>query len=258
MVEHTYSGPAIDLTWQDFEDRPYRGRGETVEVIDSRLDTDIPDQDEDAVVIPAEFYLQSTEFCVYETIADLSETTPREVMEQADVSRQTVYNQIHSLAEAGLIETEEHAAAHGATLIRLAVPVDSRFRFEDGVSSDLLPSKTHPLRIPPKRRRILAYTARNPTRTQTEIADEFETSQGYISRTFKEHGDPRRDIDTKEIQRAKISLGHTNRRLANVESEIAALEEKREALREKREKLQERLSARNRLALVSDEEAGDE
>lgn len=243
MNKRTYDGPPIDVTWTDFQDRPYGGTGETVEVIDSRFDAPA----DDAVTLPSGFHLGPTGFDIYQSLADDGEATPRELADRLGVAQQTVYNQTDSLSSAGVIEVDEGAGAYGASLLRLTAPYDAQFWFGDGVSSDLLPSKTHPLRIPPMRRRILAYAARNPTRTQTEIADEFETSQGHVSLIFDDHGDPRRNIDTREIQRSKLSLNHTNERLAEVESKIDNLEAERSALLEKREELLDRLSSQGRL-----------
>lgn len=31
-MERTYEGPAIDVSWQDIKDRPFKGKGETVDV----------------------------------------------------------------------------------------------------------------------------------------------------------------------------------------------------------------------------------
>lgn len=219
MVDRSYEGEPIDASWQDFEDRSFGTDGETVEVIDN-----VPHNRRGEVELPEDFYLSEKYFQVFLALAEIGPAPIRDLAERADISKAGARNAINKLAEHDLIAVEEGEAKHGADLIHLTVSPNDKFVFSNGITSDILPSKTHPIRLTPNQRRVLAHAARYPTKSKTKIGEAVGISQPTVGRILREHGDPRREIH-------HLSIGHTQSEFELVEERIEHLKERRAELK---------------------------
>ena len=219
MTKRTYEGDPLDHSWQDFEDRPFGGEGETVDVVDNT-----PHNQRGEVELPADFHLSEKYFEIFLALAEIGPAPVRELAESVDMSRRGGWHAVEKLVEVDLAAIEEDVGKYGADLIHPAVSPDDKFVFSNGVTSDLLPSKTHPIRLTPNQRRVLAHATRYPTKSKTKIGEATGISQVNVGRTLREHGDPRREIN-------HLSVGHAQSELELVEERLEHLKERRTELK---------------------------
>jgi len=216
MSDRKYTGNPLDMSWQDIKDRPYKGTGETVGVVGGDEKTK-----DGYVDVPEDFYLVESQFDVFKKIAENEPTTPSKVSDQTGLTKQTIRNVAKKLENHSLVERDLESGE-----IRTVVSLGDRFRFTDRITSDVLVSDTHPFRIPPAARDILAYAAVNPTKTQVAIAEDMARPRSQVNETLNEYGDPRREIEA-------ISVGYAKSELKLVESRIESLKERRSELKQK-------------------------
>jgi DNA-binding MarR family transcriptional regulator len=219
MVNRSYEGDPIDTSWQDFEDRPYGGDGETVDVIDTT-----PHNQRGEVELPADFYLSEKYFQVFLALAEIGAAPLRDLAEAANITKEGARNAVEKLIERDLAVVEEKAAKYGADVFHPTVSPDEKFVFSNGITSDILPSNTHPIRLTPNQRRVLAHAARYPTKTKTKIGEAVGIDQVSVGRILRKHGDPRREIQ-------HVSVGYTQSELELVEERIEHLKKRRSELK---------------------------
>lgn len=219
MVNRSYEGDPIDASWQDFEDRPYGGDGETVDVIDNT-----PHNHRGEVELPAEFNLSEKYFRVFLSLAEVGPAPVRELSDAAEVTKKCARNAVEKLVKHDLAAIEEGGAKYGADLVHPTVSPTDNFVFSNGINSDILPSKTHPLRLTPNQRRVLSHAARYPTKTISKIGEAVGIHHANVGRMFKEHGDPRREIQ-------HLSIGYAQSELELVKERIEHLKKRRSELK---------------------------
>lgn len=221
MTKRSYEGDPIDASWKDFEDRPYGDDGETVEVIDNT-----PHNHRGEVELPEDFNLTEKHFRVFLSLDKAGPTPVRELSDAADVSKKCARNAVEKLTKHDLAVIEDGGAKYGADLVHPTVSPTDNFVFSNGINSDILPSKTHPLRLTPNQRRVLSHAARYPTKTISKVGEAVGINHANVGRIFKEHGDPRRKIQ-------HLSVGYAQSELKLVEERIEHLKERRSELKKK-------------------------
>lgn len=220
MANRNYEGSPIDASWKDFNDRPYGSDGETVDVIDNT-----PHNQRGEVEIPADFHLTEKYFQVFLTLAKMGPTTYRSLADSIDMTKAGVRNAIKKLTECDLAAVEQNAAKYGADVTDLTVSPDDKYIFSNGISSDILPSETHPLRLTPNQRLVLSHAARYPTKTKMKIGEAVGIHHKNVGLILNKHGDPRREIQ-------ELSIGYAQSELELVEERIKYLKKRRSELKQ--------------------------
>ncbi len=204
----------LDMSWQDLKDRPYKGEGETVDVIGGETA-----ESSGYVELDSEFTLAESQFELLEAVMELESPTPAKLSDELGVTKRTVRNFGNLLEEHGIGERDKESGE-----ISTFFSLDDRFKFSNGITSDLLVSDTHPLKLTPMQREILAFAARNPTVSQGVISEKLGVNRRTVNEALNNHGDPRRPI-------SEISVGRARSELELVEARIESLKERRAELK---------------------------
>jgi len=228
MSDNTYEGDPIDISWQDFKNRPYGGSGETVDVVNN-----ISKSGRSEFAVPDGYTIGEKTARVLKHLEEMDgKMTVKQIAEQIEMTKHGVRDSLQKLSKIGVVYCDPAAGKWGADLWTPVVDVNDLYTFPDGLNSDLLPSNTHPIRLTQTQRKIIGYAVRNPTRTQAHIARQIDVSQPTVHRTLKKYHDPRKEINELEVGHANAKIEIINNRIEHFQDRISELRTERSELKQ--------------------------
>lgn len=189
MTDREYQGDPLDMSWQDIQDRPFKGKGKTVSVIDGNDGSDIS-------VPTLDTPLTHNEVEILEAANDMSPTTAQDIAEKVDASVRTVQRYLKELVKSRVIMVDGRDK-WGANVYHWDAPPVPVIRRHATDESDFIPGTIDPLRLTDVECRVIQRYIQFPNNSHTQIARDCDTTQPTVSRILKKYGlaEPDKSLD---------------------------------------------------------------